>query len=216
MKAPAFIQRVLNDLQLFPWLSIAGFSLALFAQFLFEPAARVAAAVVFYIAALGFIAWAILRGEWKLASLPFESIEIQVKRPRMLPLIVSLCLLGTAFYFFGENRFTVLNLTLWSSGIILFIIAFWIPRHPRGIPLRVDWEWMALLMAVLVLAAFFRFYQIDGVPAEPFSDHAEKILDVHDISQGETPVFFERNTGREAIQMYWTLLVAKIFGTGIS
>ena len=27
---------------------------------------------------------------------------------------------------------------------------------------------------------------------------------------------FERNTGREAFQMYWTLLVANIFGTGLS
>ena len=63
---------------------------------------------------------------------------------------------------------------------------------------------------------FFRFYQTQTVPPEPFSDHAEKILDVYDVSQGQTHIFFPRNTGREAFQMYWTLLVAKIFGTGLS
>ena len=51
---------------------------------------------------------------------------------------------------------------------------------------------------------------------EPFSDHAEKILDVYDITQGDYSIFFPRNTGREAIQMYWTLLVANVFGTGLS
>ena len=33
---------------------------------------------------------------------------------------------------------------------------------------------------------------------------------------GNTFIFFERNTGREAIQMYWTLAVAYIFNTGFS
>ncbi len=216
MKAPAFIQRMLNDLRPFPWLSIAGFLLALFAQFLFEPAAHIAAAIVFYIASAGFIVWAILQDEWKLASPPGGSVEITAKRPRMLPLMLSLCLLVMAFFFFGDNRFTVLNLVLWLCGIILFAYAFWVPKQPLNAAIRVDWEWMALLVAVLVLAAFFRFYRINEVPAEPFSDHAEKILDIYDISQGKTSIFFERNTGREAFQMYWTLLVAKIFDTGLS
>jgi hypothetical protein len=29
-------------------------------------------------------------------------------------------------------------------------------------------------------------------------------------------MFFPRNTGREGFQMYWTLLVAGVFGTGLS
>jgi hypothetical protein len=39
---------------------------------------------------------------------------------------------------------------------------------------------------------------------------------VYDISQGQTRIFFPRNTGREATQMYWTLLMSWIFGTGLS
>ncbi len=67
-----------------------------------------------------------------------------------------------------------------------------------------------------MLVFFFRFYQTATVPPEPFSDHAEKILDVYDVSQGQTHIFFLRNTGREAIQMYWTLLISWVFGTGLS
>ena len=47
-------------------------------------------------------------------------------------------------------------------------------------------------------------------------DVAEKILDVYDVSQGLTHIFFPRNTGREADQMYLTLVISWIFGTGLS
>ncbi|MEW5940303.1 MAG: glycosyltransferase family 39 protein [Chloroflexota bacterium] len=73
-----------------------------------------------------------------------------------------------------------------------------------------------VFLSILLIAAFFRFYHLSQVPAEPFSDHAEKILDLYDITQGEARIFFPRNTGREAIQFYWSLLVAAIFQTGLS
>ncbi len=216
MRVPTFFQRIADHLQPYPWLSIAGLSVALCAQFLLEPTARVEAAIVLYIAALGFIVWAIVRDEWKLASLPEESADLRVRRPRLLPMLTSLPLLAGAFYYFGGNRFTILNLVLWLTGITFFIVALWIPKQRvHSIP-RIDWEWVALLGAILLLAAFFRFYRLSEVPAEPFGDHAEKILDVYDISQGETSIFFKRNTGREAIQIYWSLLIAKVFGTGFS
>ena len=72
------------------------------------------------------------------------------------------------------------------------------------------------LITLAGLIFFFRFYRTAEVPPEPFSDQAEKILDVYDVSQGQTHIFFTRNTGREGFQMYWTLLVAKVFGTGLS
>jgi hypothetical protein len=216
MKVPGFLQRSADHLRPYPWLSIAGLSVAVFAQFLLEPAARVEAAIVLYIAAIGFTIWAVARGEWKLAILPQESLNTQVRRPRLLPLFLCLPFLAGSFYLFGGNRFTILNLALWLTGIILFVAALWIPKQPLPSAARLDWEWFALLAAVLLLASFFRFYQISTVPAEPFSDHAEKILDVNDIAHGESSIFFARNTGREAIQMYWTLLVAQVFGSGIS
>jgi hypothetical protein len=36
------------------------------------------------------------------------------------------------------------------------------------------------------------------------------------VTQGQTHIFFPRNTGREAIQFYWTVLMNWIFGTGLT
>jgi hypothetical protein len=195
---------------------MAGLSLALFGQYLLEPTARIAPAIVFYIAAAGFIGWGILQNEWRLPDLPEVSEEAHVKQPNRPQVLIALVLLLTAFHLFGDNRFTALNLFLWVSGILAFVHAFWMPGPSKSFTRQIDWEWMALLAAVLLLAAFFRFHRIYEVPAEPFSDHAEKLLDIYDISRGKTSIFFERNTGREAFQMYWTLAVSNIFNTGLS
>jgi 4-amino-4-deoxy-L-arabinose transferase-like glycosyltransferase len=73
-----------------------------------------------------------------------------------------------------------------------------------------------LWLAVFAAAAFFRFYQLAQVPPEMNSDHAEKLLDVMDVLNGQTSIFFPRNTGREPLQFYLTALTAQVFGTGIS
>lgn len=77
-------------------------------------------------------------------------------------------------------------------------------------------RWTLLVIAAAALVLFFRLYRIDNVLAEPFSDQAEKLLDVFDVTQGKTFIFFERNTGREFIQFYWTALMSFLFGTGLS
>jgi hypothetical protein len=48
------------------------------------------------------------------------------------------------------------------------------------------------------------------------SDHIEKLMDVQDVLNGFTNVFFTRNTGREAFQFYLTAGIIKLFHTGIS
>ena len=221
--------------------------LALAAQTLLEPPARLPAALVLYILAGAFVIWSYRRGEWTLPthllSPNSQSPITNYQSPRLLPLLASLPLLGTAFYLFGENRFTILNLSLWLAGIAFFLRAFWVENqnpytddtddtdftekhgfafHKKIRDIRVIRRrirvpnWFPLFFALLLIAAFFRFYRLSAVPAEPFSDHAEKILDVYDITQGETRIFFPRNTGREAIQFYWTVLVAAIFRTGLT
>jgi hypothetical protein len=49
-----------------------------------------------------------------------------------------------------------------------------------------------------------------------FSDHAEKLLDVRNVLNGDYHIYFPRNTGREAFQMYLTAAMAVIFKTGLS
>ena len=222
----------------FPWRPLTALLLAFAAQILLEPPARIPAALVLYALALGLAIWSFLRREWTLPSPPpnSQSLIPNYQLPRLLPLLAALPLLGAAFYFFGEDKFTLLNLSLWLAGIAFFLRAFWQDKNPytdytdltdkhgffffkkiREIrvirAIRVP---HLFFLAILLIAAFFRFYRLDTVPAEPFSDHAEKMLDVYDITQGETRIFFPRNTGREAIQFYWTVLVAAIFQTGLT
>jgi hypothetical protein len=61
-----------------------------------------------------------------------------------------------------------------------------------------------LLIGVFLLALFFNFYNLAGVPAEMESDHAENVLDVNDVMNGARPIFFERNAGREPLAFYAT------------
>ena len=215
----------------FPWRSMLALSLALLGQRAFEPTPN--RAVVIGLVLYGFgLAWLILaylRKEWILAP----SLEIgtgsDTLRVRRLPLILGVGLSVAAFLTLNNNLFTRLNVTLWVLAIITFVWGFWLPREKRS-PVwprvkdffsRDSWQlkvtrWTLLVLAVVAIVVFFRVYNIGGVPAEPFSDHAEKLLDVYDVSQGQTHIFFPRNTGREAIQMYLTLVVSWIFGTGLS
>jgi len=214
----------------FPWRSLLALFLALIGQRLFEPPlATVPLGYAFYIAALILLGWAISRGEWHLAPLPESSHGNDPQNYRLIALFASIVLIIFSFLIFSNNLFTSTNVTIWLLAIATFIWAFWLHRNnPRtsfrnftSFLERDAWtinisQWTVLLIAATALVFFFRFYQTASIPPEPFSDHAEKILDVYDISQGDTQIFFIRNTGREAFQMYWTLLVAKLFGTGLS
>src|SRR5690606_2093556 len=75
---------------------------------------------------------------------------------------------------------------------------------------------LTALVAILVIAGFFRFYDLQRLPPEMTSDHAEKLLDVRDVLEGEYRIFFPRNTGREPAQFYLTALLAGPLGLGLS
>jgi hypothetical protein len=174
-----------------------------------------------YALALGLIIWSIVRREIHLPGLLPEHDRLDPETVRVAPLVVSALLAFGAYASFGGNLFNWLNVTLWLLAIVFFVYALWLhyrrlrsersPGERRRLIL-----WSLLLVYVASVVIFFRVYQVGTVPPEPFSDHAEKILDVYEVSQGESRIFFPRNTGREAIQMYWTLLVSWIFGTGLS
>jgi len=118
----------------FPFRPLTALLLALAAQTLLEPPARVPAALALYLSAVGFAIWSFRRGEWTLPnSQPLapnpQSPIPNYQLPRLLPLLASLPLLGAAFYLFGDNKFTILNLSLWLAGIAFFVRAFWQDRH---------------------------------------------------------------------------------------
>ncbi len=124
------------------------------------------------------------------------------------------------FFLSNDNEFNSDNVLAWLVSIAIFIYAFWEPQKDWA-----EWkEWARarvesargfaangfrvsnralLLIAIILVGIFFYYHNLDGVPAEMTSDHAEKILDVNDIvNRGLRPIFFERNTGREPLEFY--------------
>ena len=214
-----------------PWRSLLALALALLAQRSWEPMPNRTAGVglLLYALALALLVWALINKEWSLAPLPETSTTSDMLQVRWVPLVVAIPLTLAAFLTLNNNLFTPLNVSLWVLAMICVVWGFWLPGEgvrPFWMRLRSFFKgdaWQIkvsrltlLILVMLVVVGFFRIYNLNGVPSEPTSDHAEKLLDVYDVSQGLTHIFFPRNTGREAIQMYLTLVVSWIFGTGLS
>jgi len=209
----------------FPWRSLLAMFFALIGQRAFEPPPTTTPlGYMFYITAFALLGWAMYRGEWTLASFkpssddnkPLTLGENTDALIRGIMLLASIILAFVAFMMFGDNLFKPLNTSLWVAAIFFFMAALWERKdHFDGWNIRFN-AWTIVLILATGLIFFFRFYHTQTVPPEPFSDHAEKLYDVYDVSTGITRVFFPRNTGREAIQMYWTLLISNVFGTGLS
>jgi hypothetical protein len=138
-------------------------------------------------------------------------------------------LLIVAFITFTDDRFTSFNVLTWLAGIALIVSSLWVSKRSfrtyisDGVDFirRPRWtvnltRWTLVLLLVFAVIAFFRFYRLSQVPGEMFSDHAEKLLDVNDLLNGQTKIFFERNTGREFFQFYLTAAIIQLFHTGIS
>jgi hypothetical protein len=213
----------------FPWRSLLALLFTLLGQFLLEQATATPLGIAMYLAALSALGWALYRGEWNLAAHAETAEGTDPLTYRRVLLFVSMILGFWAFAAFGNNFFTTGNVGIWLLALTALVGALWLGDRSAGSIFdsimaffkRDSWNIpitrrSLLLIAATALVLFFRFYQTTSVPPEPFSDHAEKILDVYDISQGQTHIFFIRNTGREGFQMYWTLLIASVFGTGFS
>ncbi len=205
---------------------LALMGLLLLAQALLHPPRRLwGPALALYALGLAFWTWTLWhREETAPASPPWED---QPLRARSGWLLLAMPLTLAAFFLFGGNRYTGLNLSLWLAGVAAFWAAFW-PTPPHQVLgnalrslARPAWTWrfsritLALLLA-LAVAVGYRGYRLTQVPAEMFSDHAEKLYDVMDVLDGQWRIFFPRNTGREDFQMYLTAFMARVAGTGIS
>ena len=217
-----------------PWRSFVALGLALFAQFSLEPRLNRSwnTGAMFYILALGWLIWAVSKGEWRLAPHPEETdphLKSDSGHFRLVPFISSGIFSLLAFLDFKGNLFTSTNLILWGIAIVSFLLAFWTDLPDLaglwakllGFIKKPTWSFtitsdMLLVAGIFLIAVFFRSYQINQVPPEMISDHAEKLLDVQDVLNGQPHIFFPRNTGREAIQFYLIALTIKLLGTGVS
>ncbi len=135
---------------------------------------------------------------------------IRSGRARVLLLVATVGLTAVAFLEFEGNRVSASPLTAWLLALGCFLLAFVERRRRAG---RSDgqahrpWPGVGVCLALIgitLVAAFFMFFRLAAVPGEMTSDHAEKLLDVNDVLHGHWSVFFPRNSGREALQVYLT------------
>ncbi|NDJ86597.1 MAG: glycosyltransferase family 39 protein [Chloroflexi bacterium] len=82
---------------------------------------------------------------------------------------------------------------------------------------RFRWRWTYLaLLAVMLVAFYFRTDSFSEVPPEMTSDHIEKLIDAVKVDNGNYAVFFPNNGGREAFQMYVVAAIADWMGVGFN
>jgi len=143
------------------------------------------------------------------------------KRLRWSLACLALLLGAITFATAGGNRFRWYTVIAWAGACASFLLAFaertrrasagrcWL--RADGLSLHLRWRHLALL-AILLLAAWFRFYRLDDIPGEMTIDHPHKLLDILELLQGRYRIFFPRNTGREPFQFYYTAALIRLFG----
>lgn len=215
-----------------PWFMLLSLTLALIGQYTFEPRPGRSWEIgtALYLAAAVGMVWAARRGELGMQAIPEDAAGQDVRRQNKLPsallFLISLILGLLAFAGFGGDKFNRVNLLVWLAAILILCHTFWIPtgrnllgrlRAFLGRPawnLRLD-RWGLLVLAVFAVAVFFRAYRLSEIPSEMISDHAEKLWDIRDVLNGNTSVYFQRNTGREFFQFYFTAVIILLFKTGL-
>jgi hypothetical protein len=122
----------------------------------------------------------------------------------------------------GGNRFRPFGILALLAAVACVFYLFWVPawgsapsllsRSPKlDLHPRMSWQTAALL-AIVLIAVFFRFNELNDVPYEMISDHVEKYIDIQDIQSGNFHVFFPRNGGREGTEFYIASLLTGFFG----
>lgn len=213
-----------------PYFTGLALLLALVGQAALEPPNRLSgvAAILYSLAAIGLVL-GLWRNEINPAAIPERISNPDGFRIRSLPFFFGLLLALLAFALFGKGLFTSFNVSVWWVGLLCLMVALWpvnpnfsqaISRFWRFIKCP-EWHlkinrWTILLIALAGVVVFFRVYRLNQVPPEMVSDHAEKLLDVADVLNGQSNVFFPRNTGREGFQMYLTAAIVLLFHTGLS
>ncbi len=72
-------------------------------------------------------------------------------------------------------------------------------------------EWFVLL-AIILAAALIRFYQLDTLPTGLYHDEAVNGIDALSVLDGDHPLYFEANNGREPLYIYLIALSIRLLG----
>ncbi|MBN1145628.1 MAG: glycosyltransferase family 39 protein [Anaerolineales bacterium] len=210
-----------------PWRSLLALLAALAGQHSLQPALERAwlPGTILLLVSVALLAWACLRDEWQAAPIPLQSEHIDPPKINFASLLIGLFLGLVSFLSFGALEFTYSNLALALLALGFVAASFWIrPRlqgtHLSALLSRRQWSVnlsgsRLLALAGIGLVLFFRFYRLGQVPPEMNSDHAEKILDVLRVLNGQALIFFPTNGGREALQFYLAAALHRFLGMQI-
>jgi hypothetical protein len=207
----------------------AALLLALIAQVGLAGHGNVAVFVTIYIAAAALVGWGVWVGDFGEVVMPGTRRKSAAAAYDLRWLLAGLGLAILAFLTSGNNTFRLSTVILWWASILLTGRAFWLGPLPGAhLPARARkfiakpklWVrldgWSLLVLTVFGLMVYFRFSHLDEVAYAMWSDHAEKYLDIVDVLNGQTSIFFTRNAGREPIQFYTTAAAIKWFGASFS
>lgn len=144
------------------------------------------------------------------------------------PTPISLGIVGTALAIsvvgcldFGNNRFRPAGALLWSGGLLLTLVYLWlISAGPQSRGLLRTWQekrvWVPAyvppLLAIVLLGAWFRLYQLGDIPVEMGFDLASKYFDSLAVARGEYWIFFPARLGREGLFFYSVALLGRFVG----
>lgn len=222
----------IRDLSIFPvhFRLPAALFLGLVAQFMLENYREdTRLSIVLYVLAGGLIVWAMWKQDFSLPSPDVMDSPLSRLVYRPVYLVTGIIASLLTFITAGNNLFDLPTVFLWLLSIIAIFMAFWEGSwsFAGGLHKLREWSrlkeyqlritgWMLLVGLVFAVTLFFRFYQLNQIPPEMVSDHAEKLLDVIDVLNGLPSIFFSRNTGREALQFYMAAATVKLLGTGIT
>ncbi|HEY0736475.1 MAG TPA: glycosyltransferase family 39 protein [Herpetosiphonaceae bacterium] len=167
---------------------------------------------------LGLFAWLIALRAAPPTPDVLDELVTQQRTIRWPLLGVAGALIGLSWIGSGSGVYTLFGVCAWIAATLVWCLAWWPTGTARSesrssrLPIAF---WLALAV-ILATGAFFRFYRLAEVPADPTSDHAEKLLDIYDLVSGQRPLFFPRNTGREPGQFYITYGLMRLFGLPLS
>jgi len=180
---------------------------------LFAARQRALPAVALFLPAILFFLAAVWR--WSGAALPARRPTGREGPQSLTPgrgwralFAISSVLLALLAYEGFAGNYLPGGLWYWLGAMLYFVLAF--AHRPHLSRPRLPGRFWLALLAITLLGAVFRFYRLDAIPGEMTSDHAEKLLDVHDVLMGARPIFFPRNTGREALQFYLTAALIRL------
>lgn len=150
------------------------------------------------------------------ARLQPDSLAPPSGKPRIVLLLLALAAAAATWHQAAGGVYRTSGVAVWIVSVASWLAAW--RRHPyrragaeEGTAGRRRFRALGVT-SVLLIGAWFLFYDLDQTPGNPTSDHAEKLSDVLDLANGQRPIFFIRNTGREPFQFYWSFALMGMFG----